>query len=146
MSDKYSLWKQRAESHDQSHDLAMEKFYEDFSCEVCYPTLVTSKKFIRFWKWYEKEIPEVMNYTIKTEEIFLEVLESIKEQDTKRLKNKIGILLRCMRYKESPKLTEKEIEEKIIRIAVITRGFEQASKEILKEHSTGKTEDFTIEE
>jgi len=138
MSDKYRTWKEKAEKHDRLHDPTVPRIHwkEDLSCKECYPLLVINRKFVRFWKWYRRTIPEVANmgYTSKTEETFTEMLVLIKEEQSKdrdyKIRGKIRKLLGCIRYDESPKLKEKEIRNKLLDRIVISDGFKKSSKEI----------------
>jgi len=138
MSDKYRSWKEKAEKHDRLHDPTVPRTHwkEDLSCKECYPLLVTNRKFIRFWKWYRRTVPEAkdMGYTSKTEETFTEILALIKEEPSNdrdyKLRGKIGKLLGCIRYDNVPKLKEKEIRKKLLDRIVISDGFEKSSKEI----------------
>ena len=77
MSDKYTSWKEKAEAHDTLHlgTNKGKKVKDDLSCSICYPLLVVNKKFIRFWKWYTQIVPQVTDYTSKTEEVFTEYLD-----------------------------------------------------------------------
>src|SRR5688572_2572400 len=135
MSDKYSTWKTRAEQHDATHfNPDRRRIKEDLSCSQCYPLIVTNKKFIRFWKWYREVIPQVIDHTSKTEEVFSQYLEVYQEYDSKdrsnRIKGKIGKLLGCMRYENSPELTESEIRQKLLEITNISLNFEKPVKQI----------------
>ena len=121
MSDKYEFWKKKAEKHDLYHDPTTAiRWRKDFSCKICQPYIVTNKRFIRFWKLYKKLIPEVEEYTGKTEEIFTELLECIEEKQSKerdnKIKGKIGKLLGYMRYNAKLGKTESEIREELITI------------------------------
>src|SRR5437764_10168903 len=98
--------------------------------------MITNKKFNRFWKWYKNLIPEVKEYTGKTEEMLMELLESVKkEQSDKRdneIRGEIGKLLGRMRYSRSPKLTEKEIRKELMVIIAASNGFERTMKRTRK--------------
>src|SRR3954453_3973951 len=117
MSDKYKSWKKKAERHDRLHDPTLPRTHwkEDLSCKECYPLLDTNKKFIRFWKWYRKIIPEAkdVGYTSKTEETFTEILALVKEKLSKdrdyKIRGKIGKLLESIRYDTSPELKKKRL-------------------------------------
>src|ERR1700743_2027546 len=133
MSDKYSTWKERAEKHDAQHEgLSTTRLKQDFSCKICHPLLVTNRRFIRFWKWYQKEIPQAIECTGKTEQVFTEYLACINQPQTKdrdnRIKGKIGKLLGCIRYHDRPQLTEKEIRQRLIEITVASEDFEKSVK------------------
>src|SRR4051794_27060580 len=140
MSDKYKSWKEKAERHDRLHDLTLPRTHwkEDLSCKECYPFLVTNKKFIRFWKWYRKIVPETkdMGYTSKTEETFTEILALVKEKLSKdreyKIRGKIGKLLGSIRYDKSPELKEKEIGKRLLSRIIISDSFEKSSEEIKK--------------
>ena len=93
MSDKYHIWKDRADKHDLNHSKnSRSKWKVDFSCDRCYPRTVIKKNFKRFWKWYKIEIPEVQSYSAKTEEIFNEFLNEGKLAE--HLKLRIAITIR----------------------------------------------------
>jgi len=138
MSNRYKSWKEKAERHDRLHDPTVPRTHwkEDLSCRECHSIPVTNKKFIRFWKWYRRIVPEVKNmgYTNKTEETFTEMLALIKKEPSKdrdyKIRGKIGKLLGSIRYNESPKLKEKEIGNQLLKRIVISDGFEKSSKEI----------------
>ena len=109
--------------------------------------MITNKKFNRFWKWYKNLIPEVEEYTKKTEEMLMELLESVeKEQSDKRdneIRGEIGKLLGRMRYSRSPKLTEKEIRRELMVIIAASNSFERTMKrtrEIYEEYLESETE------
>ena len=61
-------------------------------------------------------MPEAKNmgYTGKTEEVFTEMLALTREESSKdrdfKLREKIGKLLGCIRYDESPKLKKEKLE------------------------------------
>ena len=137
MSDKYESWKEKARKHDLYHDPEAEiRWKEDYSCKECHPYIVTNKRFGRFWKWYKSFVPEVRQYTGKTEEIFTELLGNIEEEQSEErdneIKGKIGKLLGRMRYEESPKLTEKEIRRELIIIIAASNNFERSMKKTQK--------------
>ena len=142
MSDRYESWKERARKHDLYHDPETTiQWKEDYSCKECHPYMVTNRRFRRFWKWYRNLVPEVKEYTGKTEEIFMELLESVeKEQSDERdnkIKGKIGKLLGRMRYDISPELTEKEIRKELIIMIAASNSFERSvkkAKEIYEEY------------
>ena len=135
MSDKYSSWKSKAEAHDTLH-LGTNKgrVKDDLSCSICYPLLVTNRKFIRFWKWYTQIIPQVADFTSKTEEVFSEYLECMKLPSGKdrnnRVKGKIGKLLACMSYDSSPNMSEGQIRQKIIEITHLSQNFERSIERV----------------
>src|SRR3954462_15904076 len=140
MSDKYKSWKEKAEKHDRFHDPTLPRMHwkEDLSCKECYPLLVTNKKFIRFWKWYRKIVPEAkdMRYTSKTEETFTEILALVKEKSSKdsdyKIRGKIGKLSGSIRYDKSPELKEKEIGEKLLSRILVSDSYDKASEEVKK--------------
>ena len=134
MSDKYYQWKERTEKHEIDHN---KEKTNDKSCSQCYLSVTTDKKFIRFWKWYRKEIPEVENYSAKTEEFFYEYLDEGQDFDTRKwkqnnransIKGKITKILSSMRYRERPQITEREIGELLIEITVASNKFEKSMK------------------
>src|SRR6266487_1922516 len=91
-------------------------------------------------------IPEVKEYTEKTEEMLMELLESVeKEQSDKRdneIRGEIGKLLGRMRYSRSPKLTEKEIRRELM-VIIAASSFEQTMKrtrEIYEEYLESEME------
>ena len=141
MSDKYSSWKKRQDTHDTLHHSTVptKGIKEDLSCNLCHPLLVTNRKFIRFWKWYQKEVPQVEAYSGKTEETLSELLTVIEEKITKhqkqnkdreqRIISKIGKLLGCMRYRECPINKESIIRKDLIEIIVASDGFKKSLKE-----------------
>src|ERR1051326_3916539 len=135
MSDKFQHWKERTEKHDLIHDI---RKINDNSCKQCYPAAITDKKFIRFWKWYREEVPEVEECTVKTEEFFNEYLEEGQDFGTRKwrrnnrlnsIREKITKLLSSMRYSESPKITEQEIGERLIEMTAISKKFIKSMKE-----------------
>ena len=135
MSDKYSSWKEKAETHDTLHSgISKGRVKDDLSCSKCYPLIVTNRKFIRFWKWYAQTIPQVTDYTSKTEEVFSEYLECIKlppgKDRNNRVKGKIGKLLACMRYNSSPNISEGQIRQKIIEITHLSQNFERSIERV----------------
>jgi hypothetical protein len=156
MSDKYRSWKAKNEKHDLGHGTDTKNRKEDFSCRECHPMLVTNKKFIRFWKWYMKYVPEVKDYSGKTEEIFTELLTCIREKCEgkrskdidNRIKGKIGKLLGNMRYEESPKKTEREIGEELLVIIAASNSFEKSmkeTKELYDEYLSSEAESLASE-
>ena len=136
MSDKYRTWSNRAIIHDGYHhgSLRGKGIKEDLSCGKCHPLLVTNKRFIRFWKWYRKEVPQVLSYSGKTEEVLMELLPIIDEKKSKdrneRIVMKITKLLSCMRYSEQPINKESIIRDDLIRIIVASENFEKPLNEI----------------
>ena len=155
MSDKFQYWKERTEKHDLIHDI---RKINDNSCKQCYPAAITDKKFIRFWKWYREEIPEVEECTAKTEEFFNEYLEEGQDFDTRKwkrnnrlnnIRGKITKLLSSMRYSESPKITEQEIGERLIEMTVASNKFEgsiKKAKELWTEYKKTEKSDMEYSE
>ena len=83
MSDRFYQWKEWTEKHDVMHNTAK---FNDNLCKQCYPITITDKKFMRFLKWYRKEIPEVTDFSAKTKEFFQEYLEERQDFDTRKWK------------------------------------------------------------
>ena len=138
MSDKYHIWRDRAEKHDLNHNTDKRNGKIDFSCIICYPNGFIEKRFKRFWKWYKKLLPEVNTYTAKTAENFNEYLKEGNDFDlrkwdnkkTNRVRGKFEKLLGSMRYTEAPKVLEKEIWEKLIIITSASHKFEKKGMKI----------------
>src|ERR1043165_4365671 len=160
MSDKYSSWKARNDKHDENHISGKPRRFwkEDFSCDQCYPYMMTNKKFIRFWKCYQQIVPEVQEkgYSGKTEEIFTEYLTlggefDIRKHDKNtqyRLNGKIGKLLGSIRYNKIPKITEKEIRQKLIELTVASEKFEksvQKTLELWEKYTSSEAEGYSSE-
>ena len=55
--------------------------------------------------------------------------EPSKDRDYK-IREKIGKLLGCIRYNESPKLKEKEISKKLLNRIAISDGFENLQRKL----------------
>src|SRR5438874_430490 len=134
MSEKYSTWKERAEKHDTQHEGlgTITRPKQDLSCKVCHPLLITNRRFIRFWKWYRKEIPQAMECSGKTEQVFTEYLECINQPQTKdrdnRIKGKICKAQEGIRYNDKPQLTEKEIRHRLLNITAASDSFDKSVK------------------
>ena len=158
MSDKYISWKLRHDKHDENHISGTPKRFwkEDFSCDKCYPYLITNRKFIRFWKCYQQIVPEVQEkgYSGKTEEIFMEYLNLGGDFDTRkhdkntryRLSGKMGKLLGSIRYNETPKITETEIIQQLIGITVASKKFEKSVRktlELWEEYTSSEAEGYS---
>src|SRR5436190_1066988 len=130
MSNKYETWKKRAASHDVLHDPSKLNIraINDPSCKVCYPMIQTNRKFMRFWEWYGKVIPESKEYTSNTEERFSELL-IIKDEENKETIKKVGQMISTIRYSDKPKLTEKEIWTHIMTRIIASDSFEKTNEE-----------------
>jgi len=130
MSNKYESWKKRATSHDLLHDPLKSNIraINDPSYKVCYPMIQTNRKFMRFWEWYGKVIPESKEYTSNTEERFSELL-IIKDEENKETIKKVGQMISTIRYSDKPKLTEKEIWTHIMTRIIASDSFEKTNEE-----------------
>ena len=131
MCDGYENWRLRNNQHDVKHD---KKKFEDYSCEKCYPVQFihsNNKHFRRFTRWIRREIPETKSVSGKTAEKFLELLEIGRDfnrdnwnQKTKwRIEKNVNELLETIRYTKRPKITIKEIKEKLIYALETTQRF-----------------------
>ena len=131
MCDGYENWKLRNNQHDVKHD---KKRFEDYSCEKCYPIQFihsNNKHFRRFTKWIRREVPETKSVSGKTAEKFLELLEIGGDfnrdnwnQKTKwRIEKNVNELLETIRYTKRPKITIKEIKEKLLYALETTQRF-----------------------
>ena len=131
MSNKYESWKKRAVSHDLLHDPLKSNIraINDPSCKICYPMIQTNRKFMRFWEWYGKIIPESKEYTSNTEEKFSELLIIRKNEENKETIKKVGQMISTIRYSDKPKLTEKEIWTHIMTRIIVSDGFERTNEE-----------------
>src|SRR2546421_3381411 len=155
MSDRYEKWRERAEKHDLNHTTVKRNGQKDFSCTICHqPSEIMRKEFRRFWKWYKEEIPEVRSCSGKTEENFEELMKedfSVKERtgtEKAKIRNRLILLIKSMRYDKSPEKMRKEIIETVLGMIAASNKFTKKGKavrDLYREYLTSRAEGYSTD-